>query len=72
MQKALLMPKCDTKEYYSSRKLVLFNETFAKPGKNAPAWTILWHEGEAGKKADDISNAHLHFLIKVARRHYIV
>ncbi len=63
MQKALLMPKLPSKDYYFSRKLVLFNETFAKPGKTDPAAiTVLWHEGEAGRKAFNITNSFLAFL----------
>ena len=50
MQKSLCMPKIPTKDYFFSRKVVLFNETFASPGKDAPAMAVLWHEGELEEK----------------------
>ena len=63
MQKALLMPKMPNKDYYFSRKLVLFNETFAKPGKvDTSSTTVLWHEGEAGRKAHNIASSYFAFL----------
>lgn len=63
MQKALCMPKLPIKDYYFSRKLVLFNETFATPGKvNTSATAVLWHEGEAGRKAFNITSSYLAFL----------
>ena len=62
MQKTICMPKLPTKDYYFSRKLVLFNETFASPGKDAPAVAVLWHEGEAGRKAYNVASAYLTFL----------
>ena len=62
MQKALLMPKLDIKDYYFARKLVLFNETFAQPWKNGTAWTLLWHEGIGGSTATDITSAYVTFI----------
>ena len=63
MQKALCMPKMPTNDYYFSRKLVLFIETFASPGKNAPATCILWHEGEAGRKKSSFTQTGPCFLL---------
>lgn len=65
MQKVICMPKLDTKDYFFSRKLVLFNETFAPPAELAvqsKTKLIMWHEAEAGRKAYNIANAYLTFL----------
>ena len=64
MQKVIQMPKIPTKEYFFSRKLILFNETFATPGKDNEAICVLWHEGEAGRKAFNIANAYHAFANK--------
>lgn len=37
IQKVITMPKLGTKDFFFSRKLVLFNENFAELGKNKPA-----------------------------------
>lgn len=71
MQKAILMPQICTKDYYFSRKLVLFNETFAPVGdfsKQQKTKCMLWHEGEAGRKAFNIANAYIAFLKEDAAR----
>ena len=64
MQKGISMPKLPVKEYYFSRKLVLFNETFASPGKNTTTTCFLWHEASAGRKAFNITSTYLHFCKK--------
>ena len=56
MQKALLMPKLEVKDYYFSRKLVLFNETFTTPGSNEESLCIVWHKRKAGRSASNVSN----------------
>ncbi|KAL4714331.1 hypothetical protein ACJJTC_009683 [Scirpophaga incertulas] len=68
MQKAICMPKLTTKDYYFSRKLVLFNETFVSPGKNEPAFCLVWHEGESGRKAYNIASTYVQFIINHANR----
>jgi hypothetical protein len=67
MQKVICMPVLTTKAYYFSRKLVLFNETFAQPGQNKLAVCVLWHEGECGRKAFNIASAYVNFLLKFCR-----
>lgn len=64
MQKVILMPKLSTKDYFFSRKLVLFNETFAAPGINQPSYCLLWHEGESGRNAFNIATMYVLFLKK--------
>ena len=72
MQKVLNMPKLECKDYFFSRKLVLFNETFCAPGKNGPATCLLWNEEEAGRKACDVANAYVHFARSQHCSHLIV
>ena len=72
MQKVLQMPKLECKDYFFSRKLVLFNETFCAPGKNGPATCILWNEEEAGRKASDVANAYVHFACSQQCSHLII
>ena len=67
MQKAICMPLLTTKEYYFSRKLILFNESFVPPGKNKNAACILWHEGESGRKAHNIATTYIYFIRKYCR-----
>lgn len=67
MQKAICMPKLTIKDYYFSRKLVLFNETFASPGKDKQAICVLWHEGESGRKAYNVASAFVNFIISYGR-----
>lgn len=67
MQKAIQMPLLTTKEFYFSRKLVLFNESFVPPGKNKTAVCILWHEGESGRKAYNVATTYAFFLKNYCR-----
>lgn len=63
MQKVILMPEMDIKDYFFSRKLVLFNETFAPPaGIVTPPKCVIWHEGECGRKAFNIANSYIAYL----------
>ncbi|KAL4702966.1 hypothetical protein ACJJTC_008744 [Scirpophaga incertulas] len=68
MQKCITMPQLYNKEFFFSRKLNLFNETFAGIGKgNKASTTMLWHEGESGRKAFDVATAYILFLKKYCR-----
>ena len=60
----ILVPKLSTKDYFFSRKLVLFNMTFASPGKDAPAHCVLWHEEQARRSASEITNSYFTHLNK--------
>lgn len=61
MQKVICMPLLTTKEYFFSRKLVLYNETFVPPGTNKQAVCIVWHEGESGRKAHNVATTYIFF-----------
>lgn len=67
MQKVITMPKLCTKVFFFSRKLVLFNETFAEVGKNKPAICMLWSEEQSGRKAFDVASAYVLFIRKHCR-----
>lgn len=67
MQKVLLLPKLSIKEAFFSRKLVLFNETFCDVSKNGEAVCVLWHEGDAGRKAKNITTTYIHYVFKFCR-----
>lgn len=67
MQKVILMPKLTVKDCFFSRKLVLINETFASPGKNEPAYCVVWHEGEGGRGATNVASAYVNFFTKYCR-----
>ncbi|XP_033629274.1 uncharacterized protein LOC117305910 isoform X2 [Asterias rubens] len=62
MQKAITIPKVPTKDHFFSRKLVVFNETFACPGKDGQATCVLWHEAEAGRKAFNVCSSYVAFI----------
>ncbi|XP_072172310.1 uncharacterized protein [Diadema setosum] len=62
MQKAITMPKLPSKDHFFAKKLVLFNETFASPTRTGPKTCIVWHEGEAGRKASNLASSYLHFI----------
>ena len=65
MQKEILMPKLEVKEYYFKRKLILFNETFAHVGGGHPddhSWVVLWTENEAGRKSFNVASAYFNFV----------
>ena len=62
MQKAITLPKMPTKDHFFSRKLVIFNQTFATPGKNKDCTCVLWHEEQAGRKAWNVANAYVEFI----------
>ena len=68
MQKILLIPKLPTKDYFFSRKLILFNETFADINpKSGNSYCFLWTEDHSGRKAKNIATTYVEFVIRCAR-----
>lgn len=67
MEKVLQMPKLNVKEAFFSRKLNLFNETFADVFSGGMAYCFLWHEEEAGRKACDIASTYEEFILRYCR-----
>lgn len=56
------MPK--VKDSFFTSRLIAFNETFAVMGKNkkSPHFCILWHEGIAGRRAEDVACSFIKFI----------
>ncbi|KAL4113829.1 hypothetical protein QTP88_017397 [Uroleucon formosanum] len=53
LQKVILIPNMpDTKSYFFTSRLVVFNETFAQLKPNALCHCVLWHEAIAGQLKD--------------------
>ncbi|KAL4082222.1 hypothetical protein QTP88_030174, partial [Uroleucon formosanum] len=58
LQKVILIPNMpDTKSYFFTSRLVVFNETFAQLKPNALCHCVLWHEAIAGRKAENITDS---------------
>ncbi|CAH0403849.1 unnamed protein product [Chilo suppressalis] len=64
MQKVICMPLLNSKDYFFSRKLILFNESFVPPGKDKDAACVIWHEGESGRKVYNIASTYVYVLRK--------
>ena len=60
MMKVFLIPKLKSKEHVFILRLVVFNETFATRSKDGREHLLmLWHEGVAGRTAQDVAAAYL-------------
>ena len=57
MEKVLLLPHMpEYKEAIFTRRLVTFNETFARLGSDGAPLAILWNELIAGRKDENVSS----------------
>ena len=57
MEKVLLLPHMPQyKEAIFTRRLVTFNETFARLGSDSAPLAIIWHEAIAGRKDENVSS----------------
>ena len=57
MEKVLLLPHMPQyKEAIFTRRLVTFNETFARLGSNSAPLAIIWHEAIGGRKDENVSS----------------
>lgn len=65
MQKVVLLPRMpDVKETFFISRLITYNETFASMQKKQGRHNfILWHEGVAGRRAEDVASAFIKFLM---------
>ena len=60
MMKVFLIPKLKSKEHVFISRLVVFNETFATLNKDGREHLLmLWHEGVAGRTAQDVAASYL-------------
>lgn len=64
MQKVVLLPRLpDVKESFFTSRLITYNETFASMQKKEGRHNlILWHEGIASRRAEDVASAFISFL----------
>jgi hypothetical protein len=67
MQKVLQLPQIGIKDAFFSRKLNMFNETFADVSPKGNSVCVLWHEEEAGRKASQIATAYCSFIKQSCR-----
>lgn len=68
LEKVIMLPRLDTfKAVIFCNRLIVFNQTFAPLGKitlESKPLTVLWHDGIAGRKQEDIMSAFYHFLLR--------
>ena len=59
-----------------TRRIIAFHETFSPLGKSNPkkkkTISIVWHEGIAGRKAEEITSAFVNALHKERDMHHII
>lgn len=66
LQKVIMLPRMEQfKEVLFTRRICVFNETFAPLGGSAtlPVFTSLWHEGIAGRKKEELISCYRTFLL---------
>lgn len=62
MQKVVQLPRMESlKRVIFARQIVAFNETFTPVEKAVTA--VLWHEGIAGRGAEELLSAYIKYLI---------
>lgn len=68
LEKVIMLPRLDTfKAAIFCQRLVCYNQTFAPLGKidiSSKPLAVIWHDGIAGRKQEDIMSAFYQFLIK--------
>ena len=76
MQKVIMLPLMPgVKSTNFTKRVLVFHETFAPVGKYkaaTPTLSYLWHEGIAGRGAEDISSAFIHALREDRDKSHIV
>lgn len=73
LQKVIMLPRIDQfKEAIFTRRLTVFNETFAAVSKGSPTFAVLWHEGVSARNDEDISSAFYQFLMETRDAEEIV
>lgn len=60
-----MLPRLDTlQRVIFTRRLIVFNETFAELGPKGKVYACLWHNGISGRKSDDMLSAFHHFYVE--------
>ena len=68
MQKVIMLPRlAELNQAIFFKRLILFNETFARvggkaKGKSIKSTGVLWHESIKGRSAEDVANTFIFFL----------
>ena len=66
LQKVIMLPRMDDfKTAIFSRRLTVFNETFAELGTGKCDFAALWNEAIAGRQDEDLASTFHAYLIKV-------
>ncbi|CAH0719234.1 unnamed protein product, partial [Brenthis ino] len=68
LEKVIMLPRLEMfKAAIFSLRLTAYNQTFAPLGKittECKPLTVIWHDGIAGRKQEDIMSAFYHFLLR--------
>lgn len=77
MEKVIMLPRLDTyKQALFTRRISTYNETFAPIGSfnkpNKPVIAVLWHEGVASRKQEQVISAYNQFFVQMRDSKHIV
>ena len=65
LQKVIMLPRMDQfKKAIFTRRLTVFNETFAGVSQGSPNVAVLWHEGTSGRNDADLASVFHRFFIE--------
>ncbi|GFR81918.1 CAI-1 autoinducer sensor kinase/phosphatase CqsS [Elysia marginata] len=67
LQKVIMLPRIDTFKaaIFFTKRLVVFNKTFAELGCGSRDFAAVWHKAIAGRQDEDIASTFYAFLHKV-------
>ncbi|XP_050499069.1 uncharacterized protein LOC126879820 [Diabrotica virgifera virgifera] len=75
LQKVIMLPRIDTfKQVLFTQRIVVFNESFVAVGKNQKLLgptAVIWHEGVAGRKKENICSTFYKYLLSQRDATYI-
>ncbi|GFR94559.1 CAI-1 autoinducer sensor kinase/phosphatase CqsS [Elysia marginata] len=64
LQKVIMLPRMEQfKTAVFTRRLTVFNETFAEVGKGKRNHAVVWHEATSGRRDEDIASAFYEYLL---------
>lgn len=67
LQKIIMLPRLEQfKQVIFTKRIVAYNQSFVTVGnKNKMiAWPVIWHEGIAGRKKEELTSAYHMFLLQ--------
>lgn len=66
LQKVIMLPQMECfKEAIFTRRLTVFNETFAELGSGKRDYAVLWHEAISGRQDEDLASTFHEYLLKM-------